>query len=48
MIKLLDETYHFSTVDYYFKTAKVFRSASTKSYQVLERKEGFRIFQMRL
>ena len=38
--QIIDETYHFSTVDYYFKTAKVFGSDQRKVIKVLERK-GF-------
>ncbi|MEH7112303.1 radical SAM protein [Neobacillus niacini] len=36
----MDETYHFSAVDYYFKTAKVFGPDKRKVVKVLERK-GF-------
>ncbi|WP_045518358.1 radical SAM protein [Neobacillus niacini] len=36
----LDDTYHFSTVDYYFKTAKVFGRDKRKVMKVLDRK-GF-------
>ncbi|MCM3691871.1 radical SAM protein [Neobacillus niacini] len=40
----LDDTYHFSTNDYYFKTAKVFGSDKRKVMKVLDRK-GFRYVQ---
>ncbi|MEH7251604.1 radical SAM protein [Neobacillus niacini] len=35
--QFIDETYHFSTVDYYFKTAKVFGRDQRKVVKVLER-----------